>query len=1561
MVTLRASLLIVSLSFLAALALHQPGRGAPESLPAAAESLSLPVDHSAPRKLDAAAEYLKARSWADAVRLLQAVLDAPADTFVPGHQGSRWLSARAEAERLLGSLPPPGLEFYQVQFGPTAKARLEEARRTGDPRLLEEVARRYLYTTAGADALELLATYHLDRGRYAAAAAYFARLLGRRPAEQLSEAVLLRAALAFRLAGDRALADRLWKRLEARAGTEGLRLGERTVRLADLRREIEQRADRAPADGEWRVFRGDGRRQARADGDLPLLEPRWQAETAGRDETRSLLRQAVTFQEEEQQPVLPGACPVAVADTLVYRTYGGICAADRQSGRERWRYRMPLSLDACMADPGKKVSVRAWLPLYSPTANESPDEVRTIALGGMRAFIPWTLSGHPGGPPAIPSLLYENTALGTLSADSSRVYAVEDLAVPPHPSQLEGPQQEVRRPLGPLGRALHYNRLVAVDLETGRVAWRLGGRGKGEWQDSYFVGPPLPLSGKLYALAEKQGEIVLACLDAARGDTAWAQPLAIVRHNLVTDVGRRLQAVHLACEDSVLVCPTNAGFLVGIDLLTHNLLWAHEYRAARRDPGEAETFPLVNGPDWKASAPIIQDGKVVFTAADDDSVHCIRLRDGAPLWKAPGTADDLYLGAVGRGKVLLIGKAACRAVSLAYGSPLWSVTTEMPSGQGVLSGGRYYLPLHKGAVCAIDLDRGQVVGSAEVRGGVPGNLLFHRGDLLSQSVTAVAAYPQLRARLAEVEGRLARDPQDPAALAERGKLRLCQDDLPAAIADLRRALAGTLPAAARPKARDDLYRALTRLLDRDFAAGAAYMAEYRELCRVAVPADATPGQRREREREQQRRQLHLLCLLCRAREGQPGEPAAALSAYEDLYRRANDLLFPVPEDPAVRARLDVWARARVEALFSRADAAAARALRAEVARRWQAVRGAEDAESLGRFAGLFGSCTVEGREARLLLAEQRLRDRDNGCLLEAELDLLRLLEDTDDPPFRARVLEALARLCARGGLVEDALFYYRALARTYPTVAACDGKAGANFLRELALDKRFLPHLDGTRPAWSARRTRVVEDTGRPGPAPALVTLVPRGELTPSLRRHLFVLDLRASRLRLLRRDTGVETWGETVPLEGLCGQLAQAGFPGTCVACPVVGHLMIVNLGAVAFAVDMLDRRVLWRRPLTAGPLVPSRMVVSPLDGEGPPGFMPQREGQVQLLAVDRLGLGEQRVLARPGPVSAGRAVVQTAAGLEALDPLRGGTLWVRGDVAADAVSFGDARALYLVEQSGACRGLRAQDGMALRDVPNFTSRYGSAVAVRGGTLLASSGWFARVLVLYDVRSGRTLCKLTAPLGSQVLLSPDPDLAGLLAPDGKLQVADLRARRAVLSASLDRRHLANLQQGYLLADADNFYVVLCRAPEPNQPELSDWPALSGMPYLPVNGTVYAIDRATGAVRWYLDVRRQTLLLDQFEDLPLLVFAVGVDRQEGGKTRQSVRVLSIDKRTGKRLYQAEFRNESHPFHALRMTGPDGPTVLGRAGKPLRLDPAASVIELVGPTRRIRHVQIADGD
>jgi hypothetical protein len=518
-----------------------------------ADPITLPQDRAARQRLEAARDYLGQADWAQAVRLLQALLDAPEDSFLEAPDpragpGARWASARAEAGRLLDGLPDAGREFYRAAYDGPARRLLADARARGDVARLAEVARRYAHTAAGGEALTLLGTYHLDRGRPELAARYFRRLLRRSGKDGPPPEALFRAAVAFQQAGDRAGAEAVWKELAARSGGAGVRVGGRTFTPEQLRARAERLPAAEPAPALPTLFRADAARSGGGDADSPLLEPLWDIPTAEEGEARQWVRLAA-LAGPDGAPRLPSAVPVAAPGAVVFRACDGVHAVDARTGRELWARPSPLSLGAAVRDrdKGHLVQLRDWMRLYGP--GQAP--------------------------------LAENSVLGTLSGDGRRVYAVEDLPFPPPPARLANPQQPDARPLlGPRGDAAFHNRLRALDLASGAVLWEAGGRGAaaGPLADAFFLGPPLPLAGELFAVVERKQELALVCLDPERGAVRWLQTLALTQAPLAQDPRRRVEALPLAYADGVLVCPTHAGAVMGVDPLERSLLWAHVYR-----------------------------------------------------------------------------------------------------------------------------------------------------------------------------------------------------------------------------------------------------------------------------------------------------------------------------------------------------------------------------------------------------------------------------------------------------------------------------------------------------------------------------------------------------------------------------------------------------------------------------------------------------------------------------------------------------------------------------------------------------------------------------------------------------------------------------------------------------------------------------------------------------------------------------------------------------------------------------------------------------------------------
>jgi outer membrane protein assembly factor BamB/tetratricopeptide (TPR) repeat protein len=1522
------------------------------------EGITLATDRNIKKILEAAQELIdeaaKNDSWGEAAGLLQQVLDVKEDVFVPvkrrsadGVEKTHQVSARSEANRMLEAMPAKGREFYELRFGAQAKALLEKAKKEGGYQGLKEIVRRFYFSNAGVEATDMLGTYYLDRGRPHDAALCFKRLLERTKdvSEPLSVFTLYKAALAFRRVGDAnylALADQVWGKLSGRIAREGLQVGGESFALDQLQTEFQRTAPtdtRSPL--EWTLFRGDATRTAEGRGSAPFLEANWRHSNIQEridPATRQTVEAALRIQGGKSDAFVPAFFPIATEGKLIFRNYMGITAVDASTGELLWYSENLGCLDMLLRDSSMKPSVSNWYENYCNSNNHS--------------------------------IIFENTTIGTLSTDNVRVYAVDDLGVPPHPGAQQQWNGGITPPTGKLSNMMQHNSLVAIELDSGKIAWERGDpeRDTTGLAGSFFLGPPLPIAGQLYALTEKNSELRLVCLDAAKGDLVWAQTLATARDKLISDVSRRIHAVHLSYAEGIIVCPTNAGALLGFDIFSNSLVWAYPYRektapevANQPPPGmggfrrrvgggfvgfDAAPLAQLSG-EWKLSAPLIHDGKIVFTAPDGGAIHCLSLKDGNFLWQAD-RRDDLYLAGVFQGKVVLVGKNSCRALSLADGkTKIWEVETGMPSGQGAASGHFYYLPLRKGEVCKIDMEKGVVAAhSPSPKNEIPGNLLFYAGEVISQNETVVTAYPQVEQKVAQINASLAKNASDPAALAERGELRLYKGDLAGAVADLRGALGNHPPAAILAKSKTKLYAALTELLKQDFNTAEQYLDQYKQLCVLPVPGDATAEEKQKIETEQRHRQAGLLCLVARGREKQ-GRLVEAFQAYLDFgaLAEAHERISVINE-PTVMVQPDVWAQGRISELVAKATPAQKEPLEKEIAKRWSAVKASKNLDDLRHFVGAFGSLFAVGREARLHLAERLIKEH---ALLEAELHLLQLRGQQDDPVVAARAVETLARMMTDRGMLDEAVYYYRLLGTEFARVTVRDGKTGAEYLKALSTDKRFWPYLDDTQSPFRGVNLKVLEVEG---PSYLMQTMYPlefRGPVTPFMKQYRLAWrtapvnnGMTSYHLKLVDRNTDNEVWSMATPPTRI--SYNHGGDRGASWPCFMTGHLAVVCLGHMVYGLDLAERKKLWEYDL----FNPDR---HPLDGQMQPLLSLTSTGVLEISnprgTTDRLG--------QIGAVCASFVCLKTADGLQGLDPVTGNVLWTRSDLSSRTQIFGDERTVYLVDvrsdsQGGSSRAIRGSDGASV-EVPEFHSAFQQRPRIFGHHLVVNEfdPTGALVLRLYDVPTGKDLWKKTLSPQTIVLKTEDPALLSYLDPKGNATVVDLRLPKEVFQASVAEGHADKVNGGLLLEDTGQYFFVLNKPSEHQAPGVGS--ANSNLGYMrsaPVNGVVYAFDKQSGQRDWWVQVSSQALLLEQFQQLPMLLFSSIYKVPAGGpgSVATVTATLSIDKRTGKRLWD-------------RRDEPTQPPLGRTSFHTLQIDAKSGTIDLIATKYCLRHM-IDDG-
>jgi len=1549
---------------------------------------TFPEDRDSKQKLKAVTDYLdredkKSIPWDIVCNAAQVLLQKEkSDSFYPleatgaAKKGGR-VSIKTKITEIIGSFPKEGKEFYELTFGGTADAQLKEAVVAGyDKAKIATVSQEYFHTKAGAQATLLLAVIDLEAGNYPEAAYGFQRLLARPDANDLiAPRTLFRAAVAFQRSGDVRQEEsvaKLLERLQQKYPREGLTFGKKAYTFDELKAELGRPAELfgRVGDGLATMRLGNAAHTGIGNGGTPFLDPSFaipmiyrtsDSDKDGADWVREKREDVLRSQADKSkgQVVIPGFFPVTAQGKILYRTYDGVYAVATKEG---------LNPRGQPVAPGNLL----WMsPASGALQKLIGDSNNPLTPHAQSWWASWWASNNP-------TILYENAQVGSLSHDGKLVYFVNDLAVPP-PIQQFNPNMGGFQPM-PGGQQSQTNgltdfsQLAAVDIETGKVVWSLGELGGNLTEEeelktkstalltenSVFLGPPLPLNGKLYVLYERNNHIKLLCVDPNRvtpnprpntknpkaPELVWVQDLGAPNTRVTQDSNRRVQPAYLAYADGVLVCPTNSGAVIAVDINARSLLWAQYYgtkadpnampgggrigRPGFNNPGNVSALPRDR---WRASAPIIAGGKVVVSAFDSELLQCLDLRTGDVLWSDTRKTDDLYVGGVIGDKVLVVGKEAVRAYSLAgaAGKPslAWqNLRVGTPCGHGTVSRDNlYYLPVvgspdqkddRNPAVWAIDVAAGQVKSKTEFRRKTAdtvdprlllGNLLFHEGQLFAQSPSDLSAFPLIELKKQEMARLLKQNPNDPEGLFARGELSLDEGDVKAAIADFKAAEKNS-PAEATVKRIDQKkYVAYTEILRNSFVEGEPFLAEYETLCSVTVDAE-DPNEKQKQMDENVRRRGLYLSLVAKGREKQ-GRLVEAFENYRAFAALGdNKQLVSIYDEPNGMTRPDVWARGRIDAMIRGAkDAAARKPLEDRVLKDWNEIRAANDLPRLREFVKVFGPYFAAGREAQLTLAEKLLQTNNEDDLREAQTQLMQLWATSEDPLIAAKAVDTLARVMTRRGMLEDAVGLYAQLGTRYSEVVVRDGKTGAEIYGELITDKRLLPFLEPGRGPTSMRyKVEPQVGTNQRAYAQAFA-LKPDGELFPFFRR--FALGMEASQtgdgswtLRVTDKFTGedrckfaglgthqlVMGYGQTLPSH----RIAQAN-----------GNLLLVNLGQFAYCFDLAEKREVWRYNLLGSAIQPAN---------AQPRIETTKDGDIQFSFEDgwSLRLGRATILQPTYACLIARDSNQSA--LVAVDPTTGQKMWIRKGISPKVQIFGDARNIFVVD-GNSTTVLRALDGSTVEDVKDFGALHsGTArVGMVGRNILLSESTTAestRTMRLYDPLAAKDLWTKQLPAKSIPLKTINPEIAGYLTPEGKFEVFETGTGTSIFEGAIDADRVNSHMKDpngtvtanapLLLADAERFYLFLNRAnamPGNN----SQYQYVRSVP---VNGVAYGFDRTTGKRLWFNErlFESQYLYVERFDELPCLVAGNNMTNE---LTKAPVyQVAVLDKQLGKlKLYQ----------------------------------------------------------
>lgn len=541
-------------------------------------------------------------------------------------------------------------------------------------------------------------------------------------------------------------------------------------------------ADETTSGRDWLQVRGGPARNTIVHASKPLLVPRYRVPLLRHpDEAKRLERQRLAA-ADAGGPLIPAGTVLAAGEFLVVHTPLGILAVNFETGKRVW--------------------------LESAVAAPEPDD-----------------DGGDGGGPS--GRAFDDTTSGTLASDGRLVFAVE-----PPPEALDATEPVVdgfgfgrggERPPSWNGG----NTLSAYDIATGNVRWRLperaaGGETEPPESTTWFLGPPLVAESDIYILAEEGGEARLECRASEDGRVRWQQPLVSYdEHETIMHPearGRRLAGLTPALADGMLVCPLGAGCVVAVDTATRSLLWAHHYtRSPAGDDGQARgTIRPLGEP-----CPVIAGGLVLLAPYDAPGLICLRVRDGKPAWPSPKRGRLRVAGVVGN-RAIVVGDALVEALDMATGNRVWKLPLAdvgRPSGRGVLTPQSLLLPLDTPEVVEIGLTDGRIKGRAPARGGgVPGNLVAHRGELISRGVDSLDVFHQEAALESRIETARSQNPANPWAAYWGGQIAIERGEVAKGLELVTKALAS--PSFRLPPG--GLSDTVVRALHRDFTAASAW-------------------------------------------------------------------------------------------------------------------------------------------------------------------------------------------------------------------------------------------------------------------------------------------------------------------------------------------------------------------------------------------------------------------------------------------------------------------------------------------------------------------------------------------------------------------------------------------------------------------------------------------------------------------------------------------------------------------------------------------------------------------
>ncbi|MFO0821317.1 MAG: PQQ-binding-like beta-propeller repeat protein [Pirellulales bacterium] len=694
-------------------------------------------------------------AWDLSIPLLQRMLDEGRDIVLrpvnrqPTRVGSNDLeriqTIAHAVEQRMARLPAAGLAQYRLRADGPARALLAEAEQkfkdSSNPasdeasagthaadywRVLEEVDRRYFFSSHGDDAAWLLALDALDRLDFVSASWRLERLARWHPDLTPPKTdIWLRKALADAYLGDDSAARAaLASSPTTAAASDAVNASRETIRRhveQFLAIPVQERSSGGRPD-RVQLGLGDGLAEA---WDFKLGRSEWRI-------ARTVLLQS----DSSEQVSTPSVIATQVARLSATDAFGPgydelTPRRDSQSLGRRWLdsgWSPPhwVSHSATQLFAG---GAKSWSVQPFPLAQESTS-VFTLGVGKQDTTSTTKLAADFTGLPAAWSMITpRDVALREPSrrltahdawfwADSLRhVITWQDrrvFCVEPSPSYDAKPLPFAARRWSWRQRA---NRLAAYDPASGEVAWEIAPTdvlgpsataSESSLLDATFLGPLVV--GRRYGFIPTLmgATLYVAAIRLESGEVAWTSRIAGEPR-----IGAwPWSSLELACDGDEVYAAAGVGVIVALNQETGATRWAATYPrhfARRASALAAGTGTKDLAPTTGIAPSLIPDGWdedklavhgrwLIVTASDSDRLIVLDRRTGATQWTSPrrlaesSSSSELATKAteathqigIARGKVVVAGPHSLRAYALASGKLLWRQSLGRLAGRALL-------------------------------------------------------------------------------------------------------------------------------------------------------------------------------------------------------------------------------------------------------------------------------------------------------------------------------------------------------------------------------------------------------------------------------------------------------------------------------------------------------------------------------------------------------------------------------------------------------------------------------------------------------------------------------------------------------------------------------------------------------------------------------------------------------------------------------------------------------------------------------------------------------------